>query len=96
MSLSPGDWRPRSSSRARAHADASYFEKMDRFKTIKLLVADDFMTGRYAVELTVLEASDRGVRVMLVGGDSPCMAGELFNMRPGERLILGGKSGSGY
>ena len=31
-------------SRARAHADGSYFEKMDRLKTIKLLIIDDFMT----------------------------------------------------
>ena len=30
--------------RARAHADGSYFEKMDRLKTVKLLIVDDFMT----------------------------------------------------
>lgn len=33
----------RSNSLSSAHADGPYFEKMDRFKTVKLLIVDDFM-----------------------------------------------------
>lgn len=57
-------------SRARAHADSSYFEKMDRFKTIKLLIIDDFMTTpistQDAVDLFEIMEAREGKQATLI------------------------------
>ena len=57
-------------SRARAHADGSYFEKMDRLKTIKLLIIDDFMTTpistQDAVDLFEIMEAREGKQATLI------------------------------
>lgn len=56
--------------RARAHADGSYFEKMDRFKTIRLLIVDDFMTTpistQDAVDLFEIMEAREGKQATLI------------------------------
>ena len=48
--------------RARAHADGSCFEKMDRFKTIKLPIVDDFMTTPISTQAAAGRFSIRAAR----------------------------------
>ena len=56
--------------RARAHADGSYFEKMDRLKMVKPLIVDDFMTtsisARDAVDLFEIMEAREGRQATLI------------------------------